>query len=149
MTNIILNSFYALISTLGFAVLFNIKGKNLLFASIGGAIGWFVYLLTLTYYPSKTFAMFLASIALSIYSEIMARIIKAPVTIFLICSIIPLVPGSGMYYTMLECVKGSINNALNQGFETLSNAMSIAVATILVASITKVITNIKNKKVKI
>jgi uncharacterized membrane protein YjjB (DUF3815 family) len=58
MTNIILNSFYALISTLGFAVLFNIKGKNLLFASIGGAIGWFVYLLTLTYYPSKTFAMF-------------------------------------------------------------------------------------------
>jgi uncharacterized membrane protein YjjB (DUF3815 family) len=56
----------------------------------------------------------------------MARIIKAPVTIFLICSIIPLVPGSGMYYTMLECVKGSINNALNQGFETLSNAMSIA-----------------------
>ncbi|MEL7597844.1 MAG: threonine/serine exporter family protein, partial [Clostridiaceae bacterium] len=112
-------------------------------------IGWFVYLLTLTYYPSKTFAMFLASIALSIYSEIMARIIKAPVTVFLICSIIPLVPGSGMYYNMLECVKGSINNALNQGFETLSNAMSIAVATILVASITKVITTIKNKKVKI
>lgn len=148
MPTIILNSFYALISTFGFAILFNIKGKNIIFASIGGAIGWFVYLLTLTYYPSKIFAMFLASIALSIYSEIMARVAKAPVTIFLICAIIPLVPGSGMYYTMLEFVKGSINNALNQGLETLSNAMSIAVATILVASMTKVITTIKNKKVK-
>lgn len=148
MTTIILNSFYALISTLGFAILFNIKGKNIIFASIGGAIGWFVYLLTLAYYPSKIFAMFLASIALSIYSEIMARVAKAPVTIFLICAIIPLVPGSGMYYTMLECVKGSINSALNHGLQTLSNAMSIAVATILVASITKVITTIKNKKVK-
>ncbi|MCY6370449.1 threonine/serine exporter family protein [Clostridium ganghwense] len=144
----VLNSLYALIATLGFAVLFNIKGKNILFASIGGSVGWFVYLLTLTYSPSKIFAMFLASIALSIYSEIMARVLKAPVTIFMICAIIPLVPGSGMYYTMLESIKGNIDKSLSLGLETLSIAVSIAAATILVASITNVIIAIKNIKSK-
>ncbi|WP_272508987.1 threonine/serine exporter family protein [Clostridium ganghwense] len=148
MITIVLNSLYALIATLGFAVLFNIKGKNILFASIGGSVGWFVYLLTLTYSPSKIFAMFLASIALSIYSEIMARVLKAPVTIFMICAIIPLVPGSGMYYTMLESIKGNIDKSLSLGLETLSIAVSIAAATILVASITNVIIAIKNIKSK-
>lgn len=32
------------LASLGFGIIFNIKGKNLIFASIGGAISWFSYL---------------------------------------------------------------------------------------------------------
>ncbi|MCY6483632.1 threonine/serine exporter family protein [Clostridium aestuarii] len=142
----ILNSIYALIATLGFAILFNIRGKNLIFASIGGAVGWFFYLLVLNYSPSKMLAFFIASISISVYSEVMARILKTPVTTFLICAFIPLVPGCGMYYTMFESTKGNIDKSLSIGLETLSNAFAIAVATILVASITKVIITLKNSK---
>lgn len=142
MNDVILKSIYALIATLGFAILFNIRGKNLFFTSIGGAIGWFVYSLFLYGAFSKIASIFLASIALSIYSEICARILKTPVTVFLICALIPLVPGAGMYYSMLECVKGNITTSLFIGIETLSLAVTISIAAMLVSSITKVIISI-------
>ncbi|KYH30097.1 MULTISPECIES: threonine/serine exporter family protein [Clostridium] len=139
----ILNSIYALLSSLGFAFLFNIRGKNLIFTSFGGAIGWFLYLLFINHSFSKVFALFIASISVSVYSEIMARVLKSPVTIFLICGIIPLVPGAGMYYTMYEITMGNINASLSIGLETISSAGAIAVATVLVASTTKVIVMLK------
>ncbi|QGU95037.1 hypothetical protein GOM49_07990 [Clostridium bovifaecis] len=139
----IINSIYALLSSLGFGFLFNIRGRNLIFASFGGALGWFFYLLFTNYSFSKVFALFMASISVSVYSEIMARVLKAPVTIFMICAIIPLVPGAGMYYTMYEITRGNLNASLSIGLETIISAGAIAVATVLVASTTKVITTLR------
>ena len=41
---LIINSIYAFFSSLGFGLLFNIKGKNLIFSSLCGGLGWFIYL---------------------------------------------------------------------------------------------------------
>lgn len=141
----ILKSIFALFASLGFGVLFNIKGKNLIFASLGGFLTWYIYLLSLSFESSNLFALFIASFAAGLYSEALARILKSPVTTFSICSIIPLVPGGGMYYTMQESVQGNINKFLSTGLETLSNAGGIAVGILLASSITKVILTIKNK----
>jgi uncharacterized membrane protein YjjB (DUF3815 family) len=141
----LLNSIYALLATLGFGVLFNIKGKNLLFASIGGFLTWYIYLLSLSFDPSTHLALFIASFAAGLYSEALARILRSPVTTFSICSIIPLVPGGGMYYTMLESVQGNINNFLSTGLDTMSSAGAIAVGILLASSLTKVILIIKRK----
>lgn len=139
----IIKSIYALLATLGFGVLFNIKGKNLIFASLGGAITWFIYLLSLKLNTSIMIALFLAALGAGIYSEILARILKAPVTIFSICSVIPLVPGGGMYYTMLASVQGDINKFLNTGLDTLASAGAIAVGILLASFFTKLILVIK------
>jgi uncharacterized membrane protein YjjB (DUF3815 family) len=143
----IIKSIYAFLATLGFGVLFNIKGKNLFFASIGGAITWFIYLLSLKLNASTLIALFLAALAAGIYSEILARILKAPVTIFSICSVIPLVPGGGMYYTMLASVQGDINKFLNTGLDTVAGAGSIAVGILLASSFTRLLLVLQaNKK---
>ena len=139
----ILNSFYAFLSSLGFGILFNIRGKNLIIASIGGGLGWFTYLLSSKLQPSIVFSLFLASLVVSIYSEIMARIYKNPVTIFIICAIIPLVPGGGMYFATLEAVKGNFNIALSKGSETLFSAGAIAIAIVFVSSISTIFKKIK------
>lgn len=139
----IIKSIYALLATLGFGVLFNIKGKNLIFASFGGAITWFTYLLSLKLHASIMIALFLAALAAGIYSEFLARILKAPVTIFSICSVIPLVPGGGMYYTMLSSVQGDINKFLSTGLDTLASAGAIAVGILLASFFTKLILVIK------
>ncbi|MDP4177605.1 MAG: threonine/serine exporter family protein [Bacillota bacterium] len=141
----ILNSIYAFFATLGLSVLFNISKKHLFFTSFGGALAWFSYLLTLKYSNSNFFAYFAASVIAAVYSEIMARVIKAPVTIFIICSIIPLVPGGGMYNTMLEAIRGNISRFLTIGVQTLSIAGAIAAGIIFVSSLTKIFI-IKNKK---
>jgi len=143
----ILNAFYALGGTLGFAILFNIRGKKLLFAPLGGAISWYFYLLLSSNDFSSMSSLFLASVVGGLYSEIMARVLKTPVTTLVICSIIPLVPGSGMYYTMLESIQGNLNNSLNTGFETIASAGAIAVGILLVSSLAKLTNIINTKKV--
>ncbi|MBW9171108.1 threonine/serine exporter family protein [Clostridium estertheticum] len=139
----ILNSFYAFLSSLGFGVLFNIRGKNLIIASLGGGLAWLTYLISGRLQPSLVFSLFLASMVGSIYSEIMARLYKNPVTMFVICAIIPLVPGGGMYYATLEAVKGNFTVALTKGAETLFSAGAIAVGIVFVASISTIFKKIK------
>ena len=139
----ILNSFYAFLSSLGFGVLFNIRGRNLIIASLGGGLAWFTYLLSVRLQPSIVFSLFLASMVGSIYSEIMARLYKNPVTMFIICAIIPLVPGGGMYYSTLEAVKGNFSVALSKGAVTLFSAGAIAVGIVFVASISTIFKKIK------
>ncbi|WP_346886312.1 threonine/serine exporter family protein [Clostridium sp. UBA4395] len=137
---------YAFIVSLGFGVLFNVRDKNLFFAALGGAVGWFFYSLTLNLSDSNILAMLIASISISIYAEIFSRVLKNPVTLFLVCSLIPLVPGSGMYYTVFEAVEGNVFDSLNNGIETLSLAGVIAVGIILVSTLSRLMQKLKIRR---
>ncbi|WP_346871007.1 threonine/serine exporter family protein [Clostridium sp. UBA5119] len=137
---------YAFIVSLGFGVLFNVRDKNLFFAALGGAVGWFFYSLTLNLSDSNILAMLIASISISIYAEIFSRVLKNPVTLFLVCSLIPLVPGSGMYYTVFEAVEGNVFGSLNNGIETLSLAGVIAVGIILVSTLSRLMQKLKIRR---
>lgn len=139
----ILEIISAFIASFAFGIIFNIKGKNLFFASCCGALGWFVYKISLKLGATDTSSMFLASIALSAYSEIFARILKTPVTTFVVAALIPLVPGGGMYYTMYEAITGNIITSLEIGIKTLASAGVLAIGIILVSTITKAIVKYK------
>ena len=133
---------YAFFASLGFGIIFNIRGKKLYFAALGGSIGWFIYSLALKTIPPM-YALTLAALGFSIYSEIMARILKSPITIFVICALIPLVPGGGMYYTMLYILQNNIGMAIETGIETISNAGSLVMGILIVSSVMKIINNKK------
>ncbi len=90
--------------------------------------------------------MLIASISISIYAEIFSRVLKNPVTLFLVCSLIPLVPGSGMYYTVFEAVEGNVFGSLNNGIETLSLAGVIAVGIILVSTLSRLMQKLKIRR---
>jgi uncharacterized membrane protein YjjB (DUF3815 family) len=77
---------------------------------------------------------FVATIAISIYSEIMARVHKAPVTGYLLVSLLPLVPGGGIYYTMEYCIIGNTEMFLETGIHTLGIAGALALGILLVSS---------------
>ena len=98
-------SFVSFIVTFGFGILFNIKGKKLIFAALGGGLSWYCYSLPLSLGLSEVSSLFISALVFSTYSEILARIFKTPVTSFIICALFPLVPGGGMYYTMLATIK--------------------------------------------
>lgn len=136
MAQIMIGSFLA---TLGFGILFNIKGKKLILAGIGGAIGGVVYHMCLHYTLSQMMSMFCASIAISLYSEVLARICKTPVTTFLVAALIPLVPGGGMYRTMLSVMQNNTSKALTIGLETISIAGILVLGILLVSTIMRTI----------
>jgi uncharacterized membrane protein YjjB (DUF3815 family) len=145
----IMRSLYAFIATLGFGVLFNIRGKNLFFASLGGGLAWLMYALFYTLNFSSVSALFLASIVIGLYSEVMARLLKTPVTTYAICALIPLVPGSGMYHTMLQSVLGNIDESLSIGLHTISSAGALALGVVLTSSLSRLISTIQSKKRKL
>lgn len=141
----IIESIISALATFSFGIMFNIGKRNLLFASIGGGISWFVYKLCLNFNCSLYASFFISAVIFSSYSEICARFFKTPVTTFIVCALIPLVPGSGMYYTMYEIIKGNISTAGTMMITTISSAGSLALGIIFVSTITKLLTNIKNK----
>lgn len=138
----ILQVICAFTATIGFGILFNVRDKYLFYAALGGTLGWLVYLIAMNLNCSVMLSTFIASIVISIYSEIASRVLKNPVTLFLICALIPLAPGSGMYYTILAIVQGNVMDSLTKGIETLSIAGLIALGIILVSTLSRLIQRI-------
>ena len=71
--------------SLGFAALFNIHGKKLWFAALGGCLSWAVYLAVEFVTPSPYVCGFWSTVAITLYAECMARVHKTPVTVFWFC----------------------------------------------------------------
>lgn len=126
-------------ATFFFGVLFNIKKEQLVYAAIGGGIGSLTYELLMSIHFEKYAAIFLAAILLAIYCECMARYKKTTVTTFVICALIPLVPGNGMYLTMISLVNSEFNNAITYGFDTLASAGLLALGILFVSTFAKIL----------
>lgn len=141
-----IQSAFAFFSALGFGILFNIKGHKLFYAGLGGGLSWFISLYCESLGLDTTSSFFIASIIFSIYSEIMARVLKTPVTTLIICALIPLVPGGGMYYTMYEAINGHIMESIELGLNTIANAGSLALGIIFVSTLTKLLMLAKRKR---
>lgn len=136
----------SMVATFGFAVIFNIQGRNLIFTTIGGGLAWFIYAACLHVEFSNVAALFTSSICFSIYSEILARKLKTPVTTLVICALLPLVPGAGMYYTMYAAVTGEVSKSLELGLNTLASAGTLALGVMFVSTITRQYYSAKAKR---
>lgn len=90
----------AFLGSMGFALVFNLDLKHLALASLGGLFAWLIYLLCEGALALNVFwASLIAAFCADLFSQISARITRTPTTLFLISAIIPLVPGSSLYYT--------------------------------------------------
>ena len=134
--DVYLPCFYGFVACMAVCIVFNVRGKRIFFTSLGGAIGWFVYLL---FRPLQNdiVQFFIATVAITVYSEIMARIHKVPVTGFLLIALLPMVPGGGIYYTMEYCIAGNTQMFLETGLHTLGIAGALALGILLVSSLNR------------
>lgn len=122
---------YAFFSTIGFAVLFNIPRRQLVYAGLSGMLGWLVYTLALSQSQNPILANFFGGLAAGLSGEIFARMRKQPATLFVVPGIIPLVPGYGLYYTMSAIIVKDYQTAVSVGFEASLIAIAIASAIII------------------
>ncbi len=107
------------------AILFNIDRRKIILAGLCGAIGWAIYQILFYFTQSPIIASFFGAIAIGIYSESLARIIKSPAFSFLIPGIFPLVPGYKAYTALRHIVENNLSAALDKGILTLAVAGSI------------------------
>lgn len=135
---------FSLLSTIGFAILFSIPRDSIFKSGLVGAIGWVIFHISAILLKSKIAGTFLAAVTVGIIGELLARHYKKPATIYTIAGIVPLVPGAGMYYTMLALVENDLYLAGSKGTETFFLAAAISIGIIISTSLSKSITRVKN-----
>ena len=117
----------AALGSLSFAMFFGVRSRKLWFSLLGGALNWGLSLLAMKKIGlPATMAYALGAAAGTLYAEILARIVKTPVTVFVITSVIPMVPGGSLYYTMLGLLQGDKATFVDRGLYTLSAAGAMA-----------------------
>ena len=128
----------AFMGSLGFSILFNIKGRKIWFAALGGMLAWVIYLLGSLWLSGEMPQYFISAIIVTFYSEICARTEKTPATTFLTAAIIPLVPGRALYYTMSYAINGRFVQFADYGSYTVSIAVAIAAGIMVASSLSRV-----------
>ncbi|HML46495.1 MAG TPA: threonine/serine exporter family protein, partial [Clostridia bacterium] len=90
---------------------------------------------TKTQHGSEHLAVFLGAAAGALLGELMARKMRMAAIVFITPSLLPLVPGLGLYRTMLYVVQGDMGAAAALGADTLITlgllALAVAAATLV------------------
>lgn len=133
-TQFVLPCLYAFLACAGFCLLYNIRGFGIVLCSLGGSLGWLTYLLTLAAGANTGLASFCAGVTIAAYAEIMARIRKCPASGYLLIAFFPLVPGSGVYYTVRAYSQGDAARFSALGRQTVGMAGGLAIGVLLVSS---------------
>jgi uncharacterized membrane protein YjjB (DUF3815 family) len=136
-----------LVGTLGFSLLFKSNPKRTAFNALGGAITCVVYLVCCELFRHEFMQNFFPALVATAYAEIMARVLKAPATPILACSIIPLVPGGKLYYTTYYFVVGQMSLFKHTLTETLRIAAGLAVGIIVISVIVNEVNSHKFKSI--
>lgn len=135
-----LQCIFSVIASYGFVVIFNIHGFGSLLCALGGGITWAAFCAVQALGGQDLLCYFLATVVAAIFAEVMARIRKYPAISYLISCLLPLIPGSGIYYAAQQAMQGNSEGFVFYGTRTLAIAGCMAVGILLVVTLTKVIT---------
>lgn len=135
----------AFLGSLGFALLFHVKRERLLLASLGGLLAWGVYLLMGQVTDQDVVRYFVASVVLTVYAEVLARMVKCPATLFIVTAAIPLIPGGSLYRTMEFFMENDLEAFSQQALTTVLLAVALAVGMLFPTSIFQLLRRAQGK----
>ncbi len=137
--NILLSLLSCLIFGVGFSLWFHVHEKQILFCALGSMFTWGIYLLVYHYFPSIFAATLSASAASALFAQIVARIAKAPATIFQTISAISLIPGASLYYMMYGIITKNLSLAYSKGTDLILICFGIVIGFMIIEVLAKYI----------
>lgn len=138
MQQIIIQVITAFIGVIGFSIMFNIHGYKLFVNGLGGAVSWIAYCMMFSFCGNKIISCFVATVVIAVLTEILARVLKTPVILLLVPMIVPLIPGSDLYYMMTSMVLDDTISVSVFGFLLAGEAGAIAFGIIIVTTLTQI-----------
>lgn len=124
----------AFLAVASFSMLLELPRRFMAWYGTAGAVCWLVYLISRDATGSKILGAFAASLAVAVFGHVLARRLKAPVTVFLVPGILPLVPGTSIYNSVYYMIQDNRAQSTYYLVETLQFAGAIAMAVFLVDS---------------
>lgn len=133
------------LATVAFSVLFCAPRGAVLISAVIGVAAYAVYL-GLRTVAGESLGYFVAASLIGVAAEACARRLRMPATIFICASVIPLVPGLGLYRTMLSLVEGNLSIAARTGADTFLALGAIALAIAVTSLAARLIFSRKKQK---
>ena len=140
--------FISCFATCGFCIIFQVHLRKIPIVMIIGGCGWITYMMSMSYHDSAVAASFLGACTVGLLSDLASRFFKDASTVFVIPGIICLVPGAGIYYTLLALVQQDTAAFGDYAFTTLLTAGAIGTGLLVTGSIMQVIRAVKTKLLK-
>ncbi len=109
----------ATFGTFGFALVLHVPRRAWIPASIMGGIAYLVYWLLAHLWLSDPAANFVGALIGSLLAQICARKMRMIATVFLMLSIIPLVPGVGLYRCMHYLAQNMYSAGASEGVKAM------------------------------
>ena len=146
----ILELIAAFVASVAFAIIFKINRRHLINAGICGIVTFTVYYCVEMFTFSVFWAAFACSVVAALYSEIYARICRAPSIVMLMPGIVPIVPGGFLYRGVRDYVCDMTSSALAElagaGAIALGMAGGIVSLTIVFGIVSDYISKKKRKE---
>ena len=130
MTGLVLQGFFKLVSsfvgTLGFAIFMHAPKRAWLPASAIGGLAYVVYWALLQAGIYEPTAIFVSALLGSMLGQYLARRMQMIATIFVVLSMIPLVPGLGLYRCMHYLAQEMYSAGVDAGVRAMVDVVMIA-----------------------
>lgn len=114
------------VASMGFALVFKAAVRQSFYAGIGGAVNCACYLLMQRFYGNDFAAVMAGAAFVAAYAYRMSRVHRAPATIFLTTSIMPVIPGATLFYLMHGLVQSDYALASGQTILLAQTCLAIA-----------------------
>jgi uncharacterized membrane protein YjjB (DUF3815 family) len=138
----------AMIGTLGVVFAFGVEKRSIIWVMLASFLCCLTYEVAMELGGGLFTASILGSSVTTLYSYVMARVIKTPVTVMIIPGIIILVPGGKLYYTMLGAVSSDMEMFAKHGKEALLVASGLALGIIAVTAVSRPINALLNRIIR-
>ena len=135
MSDFIFKLILTAVSVTAFAIQDKMNKDTVLSSVLGGALTFTAEYALLRKTNNVFLIYFLSASVTCLYSEMMARIKKTPVTVIMLPGIIPLVPGSLIYRSMRGLLENNMEMCRENLIEVLLSAGGIASAAALCSAI--------------
>ena len=145
--DIIVSAIGAFGGTVGFCYLLAAPKRTILPASVNGVIGFLIYVVLYRHMGHGVmFSHFMATVVVTVICEVLARVMRLPSTIFLLTSLVPLVPGYSFYAAMLSLVEDNGARAASQMLTAVQIVAAIAVGAAVTSVVFRMLAQHKRKK---
>ena len=146
--DIIVSAIGAFGGTVGFCYLLAAPKRTILPASVNGMSGFLIYVVLYRHMGRGVmFSHFMATVVVTVICEMLARMMKLPSTIFLLTSLVPLVPGYSFYAAMLSLVEDNGARAASQMLGAVQIVASIAVGAAVTSVVFRMLAQRKRKMI--
>lgn len=130
-----IRSLAAGLGTIAFALMFRVRKRHFADCGVLGTITWLAYMICIKIWNNEAIAVFVSGFAAVLASRVLAVLRRCPATVFLMTSLIPLLPGISLYRTIYYLLMGSAQISMHFGKLCFLTAFTIAVSIAVVQQI--------------